>query len=282
MISHLLCYLKHTLFKARKPWIFKIFSLRPTLNVMPWISETSEIKSITESFWGHRTDLIIYTHFGSNQPPVYLEISTAFLTRETSAIIPKKLLKKELTYSSNTSYGSFYAHFCCRKGISCYHSNERIIAEPFRWLLFTIKQPAMLNCRRKSIWDSFLIIFLSSNLLVKESEFLPWHFLRTFTIACVLLLVFVPALSGISGNLEQKTILQTTKHIIQYTVLEIQFRSLNYTTVIRICKNLSNFPFLPSNNKARTVCRCKQPFSNSFQTLQTVYTYSNCPVDQLL
>ena len=189
MISHLLCYLKHTLFKARKPWIFKIFSLRPTLNVMPWISETSEIKSITESFWGNRTDLIIYTHFGSSQPPVYLEISTAFLTRETSAIIPKKLLKKELTYSSNTSYGSFYAHFCCRKGISCYHSNERIIAEPFRWLLFTIKQPAMLNCRRKSIWDSFLIIFLSNNLLVKESEFLPWHFLRTFCICvkCIML-----------------------------------------------------------------------------------------------
>ena len=94
MISHLLCYLKHTLFKARKPWIFKIFSLRPMLNVMPWISETSEIKSITESFWGNRTDLIIYTHFGSNQPPVYVEISTAFLTRETSAIIPKKLLKR--------------------------------------------------------------------------------------------------------------------------------------------------------------------------------------------
>ena len=47
--------------------------------------------------------LIIYTCFGSREPSVSLEITTiASLTRETSAIIPKKLLKKELTYSSNT------------------------------------------------------------------------------------------------------------------------------------------------------------------------------------
>ena len=53
-------------------------------------------------------------------------------------------------------------------------------------------------------------------------------------------------LSGISGNLEQKTILQTTEQLIQFTVLEIQFRSLKYTSVIRIRKNLSNLPFLCS------------------------------------
>ena len=42
------------------------------------------------------TDLvIIYNRFGSSQPPISLEI-------KTSAIIPKKLMKKELTYSSNT------------------------------------------------------------------------------------------------------------------------------------------------------------------------------------
>ena len=52
------------------------------------------------------------------------------------------------------------------------------------------------------------------------------------------------ALSGISRNSEQKTILQTTKQLIQFIVLEIQFRSLKYMTVIRICKNLSNIPFL--------------------------------------
>ena len=50
------------------------------------------------------TDLVImYTRFGNSQPPVSLEITTiASLTRETSAMILKKLLKKELTYSSNT------------------------------------------------------------------------------------------------------------------------------------------------------------------------------------
>ena len=31
MISHSLCYSKRALFKARNSWIFKIFSLRPTL-----------------------------------------------------------------------------------------------------------------------------------------------------------------------------------------------------------------------------------------------------------
>ena len=35
--------------------------------------------------------------------------------------------------------------------------------------------------------------------------------------------------------------------------------------IIRICKNLSNFPFLPKCYKARTVCWCKQPTSNSFK-----------------
>ena len=50
------------------------------------------------------TDLvIIYTFFGSSQPPVSLEITTIIsLTKETSATIPKMLMKKELTYSLNT------------------------------------------------------------------------------------------------------------------------------------------------------------------------------------
>ena len=39
-------------------------------------------------------------------------------------------------------------------------------------------------------------------------------------------------------------VLQTIKQPIQYTVLDIHFRSLKYTAVIRIWKNLSNFPFL--------------------------------------
>ena len=71
------------------------------------------------------TDLIIiYTRFGSSQPPVSLEITTiASLTRNTSTITSKRLLKKELTYSSNTFQGSFYAEFCCCEGISCFQTN---------------------------------------------------------------------------------------------------------------------------------------------------------------
>ena len=82
--------------------------MRPTLNVMPWISrvpKSSPLQKVSEGV-GDRfilTDLaIIYTRFGSSQPPVSLEITTiAFPSSETSAIIPKKLLKKELTYASN-------------------------------------------------------------------------------------------------------------------------------------------------------------------------------------
>ena len=50
------------------------------------------------------TDLVIIdTVFGSSQSPVFLEITTiAFLTRKMSVTIPNKLLKKELTYTSNT------------------------------------------------------------------------------------------------------------------------------------------------------------------------------------
>ena len=54
MLCHALCYLKLVLCNARKSWIFKIFSLMSTLDVMPWISRSSKIKSITESFWGSR------------------------------------------------------------------------------------------------------------------------------------------------------------------------------------------------------------------------------------
>ena len=36
MLSHPFCYLKCALFKATKSWIFKIVSLRRTLNVIPW------------------------------------------------------------------------------------------------------------------------------------------------------------------------------------------------------------------------------------------------------
>ena len=58
-----------------------------TLSVMSWISQTSEIESIKEGFWGSRIlrqiyldRLISYTHihFGSSQPRVSLKIRTCF------------------------------------------------------------------------------------------------------------------------------------------------------------------------------------------------------------
>ena len=71
--------------------------LRAYLRALQKVSEGVDKKFIS-------TDLvIIYTRFGRSKPPVCLEISTiASSTNGTSAIIPEKLLKKELTYSSNT------------------------------------------------------------------------------------------------------------------------------------------------------------------------------------
>ena len=90
--------------------------------------------------------------------------------------------------------------------------------------------------------------------------------------SCWILLVFLPALSGISGNSEQKSY-RPPNSLIQYTVLETQFRSLKHTTVIRIRENLETFQSYPSDNKARTVRWCKRPTLNSFQTHQTVLLY---------
>ena len=65
---------------------------------------------------GDRYILTDYIRFGSSQPPVSLEITTiASLTRETLAIIPKMLLKKELTYSSNTVSARFMRIFAAAK-----------------------------------------------------------------------------------------------------------------------------------------------------------------------
>ena len=59
ILSHPLYYLKRALFKAKKLLIFKIFFKAnfigsKTLSVMPWISQSSKITSITENFWGSR------------------------------------------------------------------------------------------------------------------------------------------------------------------------------------------------------------------------------------
>ena len=91
---------------------------------------------------------------------------------------------------------------------------------------------------------------------------------RKISVFLLLLLVFLPGLSGISGNSERKIVLQTIEQLIQYMVLEINFRSLKYTAVIRIGKNLSNFPFkrCEAIRRLAAVCRCKQSTSNIFQT----------------
>ena len=58
----------------------------------------------------------------------------------------------------------------------------------------------------------------------------------------------LPALSGISGNSQEKSILQTTKQLMQFSILDNQFWSLIYTTVIGIRKNLSTSHSYPSDS----------------------------------
>ena len=139
-------------------------------------------------------------------------------------------------------------------------------------------------CFHKSMWEQNHIARGTIHWIIRIIAF-AWNAWR-FAIACALLLLLVllvtlPALSKISGNLEQKTILQTTEQLIQFTVLEIQFPSLKYMTVIGIRKNLSSIPFLSKRYLQGELCWCKQPTSNCFETLKTVYTYSNCTINQL-
>ena len=128
MLSHPLCYLKQVLFEVRKSWIFKIFSLRPIfyrledtrLNALDLTKFRNQANYNFSEGVGDRfilTDLVIIdTVFRSSQSPVFLEITTiAFLTRKMSVTIPNKLLKKELTYTSNTFQGLFHADFCAAK-----------------------------------------------------------------------------------------------------------------------------------------------------------------------
>lgn len=56
---------------------------------------------------------------------------------------------------------------------------------------------------------------------------------------------FSPVVSRILRNSEQKTVLQIIEQLTQYTLLEIQSRSLKYMSVTRVYKNLSYFPFPP-------------------------------------
>ena len=119
------------------------------------------------------------------------------------------------------------------------------------------------------VWSYSLIGFAWKHKTLCNS----WN-TKHFTIACLLLLVNLPAWRGILRNSEQEIILHTIEQLTKYAVLGIQFWSLKNTVVIRICKNLSNFLFLSKRFKAITVCWCKQPTSNSFQTcLYCIYLF---------
>lgn len=79
-----------------------------TLSVIPWISQNSEIKTITKSFSGvgerFNDGLSNYLHsFWKQSATSFLKLTTVTsLNWETTAIIPKMLFKKDLTYLSNT------------------------------------------------------------------------------------------------------------------------------------------------------------------------------------
>ena len=93
MLSHSLCYLiKRALIKAGKSWVFKILSLKPRQN----IPKSSPIQKVSEGV-GDRfilTDLkIIYTRFGSSQPPVSLEIATKKVTENRAGLFIKYILR---------------------------------------------------------------------------------------------------------------------------------------------------------------------------------------------
>ena len=93
MLSHSLCYLiKRALIKAGKSWVFKILSLKPRQNV----PKSSPIQKVSAGV-GDRfilTDLkIIYTRFGSSQPPVSLETATKKVTEKGAGLFIKYILR---------------------------------------------------------------------------------------------------------------------------------------------------------------------------------------------
>ena len=70
------------------------------------------------------------------------------------------------------------------------------------------------------------------------------------------------------------------EQLIQCTVLEIQFQSLKYMSVITICENLSNVPFL-----SKRYLQGENSVGNPLQTVlkhlaKIVYNYSNCSYDK--
>ena len=100
-----------------------------------------------------------------------------------------------------------------------------------------------------------------------------WNASR-FAIACVLLvLMTLPTLSGISGNAEQKTILQTTEQQMQCTVLELQFWSFKYMAVIRIRKIWATFHSYSCDTRREQCVDINSPLQTVFKHLK-LYSYT--------
>ena len=94
---------------------------------------------------------------------------------------------------------------------------------------------------------------------------------KRFAVAEVPLLVTLPALSGISGNSEQKTIFKTIKQLIQYTVLGNHFWSLKYTPAIRIAKIWAAFRSYPSDTRRLHCVDVNNPPQTVFKRVYTIY-----------
>ena len=133
MLSDQLSYLKRAFFRLENQEFFSRFFLygqfyrleNTKRNALDLAEFRNQVQYSVSERVGDRFILkdviIIYSLFGRSQSPVSSEITTiAFLTRETSVIIPKKLLKKELTSTSHTFQGSFNADFCAKASLVNY------------------------------------------------------------------------------------------------------------------------------------------------------------------
>ena len=114
MFFHAICYLNSALIRLENypefsRFFFVVNSIGlKTLSVMPRISQTFEIKSITECFLGSRCQIHFdrhsnysYISFGSSQPPISIkeQLLLPYFPRES------------LTNQNNTFLGLFYCRF---------------------------------------------------------------------------------------------------------------------------------------------------------------------------
>ena len=79
------------------------------------------------------------------------------------------------------------------------------------------------------------------------------------------------------SNNRSKVDFEYPKQLREYTVLEFQFRSVKCTVVTKIS---SNFPLL---SKRQLQCSdVNNSLQKVFKRVYTIYTYSNCTINQLL